>query len=138
MLCKESIPCALQPIASVEMDSPRPEHVHIQARFLTNPSPDRAMDSFDFSAVVEIKGDSVDVHFSHEDTEPIEVPRAVLDKSALLRQIVDDYDGAERIHLSVPANFLHSWLQWRTNESSWDSKFLTFAPRILQFLQVCL
>ena len=86
------------------------------------------------STVVELHGANAAVHFP--EGCKIDVPVDLLDRSSVLRQALSSVDSKEKVPLFVPQDFLQSWLQWRTNESSWDSSFLDDAPQIVLFLQV--
>lgn len=85
--------------------------------------------------MLEIHGAFTTVHLSAERRQ--QVPRAVLDRSSVLRQVLDHNEAAEHQYVSVPQLFLERWLQWRTHESSWDNSFGNDPARMAALLEVC-
>ena len=83
---------------------------------------------------LQLHDEKVSVHFTDE--QEVCVPRTLLDRSAVLRQVLCDNEGAENISLPLPQEYLQRWLQWRTNESSWDLEYARYMEEIVQFLEV--
>lgn len=73
------------------------------------------------------------VHFSdgHE-----QVPRALLERSTMLRQALTGKEDIERLVVPSPRGLLGSWLQWRTNESWWDVEYGRDVEQMVIFLEV--
>ena len=84
--------------------------------------------------VVDLNGAHASIQFS--EFEDMQFRRELLDRSSLLRQALSDVQDDSEMTLAVPQVFLHSWLQWRTNENIWDSNFVDRGPQIVKFLEV--
>ena len=86
--------------------------------------------------LLQLNGENATVHFSDGHEQKLCVSRALLERSTVLRQALSGKSEIVELVAPSPRGVLRSWLQWRTNESSWDVQYARDVEQMLLFLEV--